>query len=169
MLGINWSNIIICTGLICALLSYAEWAQIPDSLGTHLPLVWNWAKVQKFLVTTYSDLPSGLCALSFTDYIHLPNGISRHLCVCQKKKKKIKWKSAVCVNWKNGHSSGLCSPCFGSRLRAVGPPNGVPFGGGDVSLQTCNLLDSSHPDWGSGCAKTYARICEQKVSKEIRA
>lgn len=88
MLGINRSNIIICTGLICALLSYAEWAQILDSLGTHLPLVWNWAKVQKFLVTTYSDLPSGLCALSSMDYIHLPNGISRHFCVSGKKPRK---------------------------------------------------------------------------------
>lgn len=88
MLGINRSNIIICTGLICALLSYAEWAQIPDSPGTHLPLVWNWAKVQKFLVTTYSDLPSGLCAPSSMDYIHLPNGISRHFCVSGKKPRK---------------------------------------------------------------------------------
>lgn len=110
MLGINRSNIIICTGLICALLSYAEWAQIAGSLGTHPPLVWNWAKVQKFLVTTYSDLPSGLCALKSMDYIGLPNGTSGYFCLLGKK--EIKWKSAIHVDQKNGHNSGLQSPLW---------------------------------------------------------
>lgn len=162
MLGINGSNIIICTGLICALLSYAEWAQIAGSLGTHPPLVWNWAKVQKFLVTTYSDLPSGLCALKSMDYIDLPNGTSGYFCLLgeKKKKKEIKWKSVIRVDQKNSHNSGLQSPLFGSTQGSQLSQQRVPCGEGCVPS---NLLSAclDHLASGSACAKTSATASAQ--------
>lgn len=74
MLGISWSNVIICIGLICALLSRRE---IQDTIGTNIPVAWNSTKVQKFLVTINSYVPSVLCWVK--SMLHIVLQIHRHI------------------------------------------------------------------------------------------
>lgn len=91
-------------------------------------MVWNWAKVQKFLVTSYSDPPSVLCSLSSMDYIDLPNGISRF--------KKGKKKSVIRVSQKNRHYIEAQSFLYGKRLKDVKFHNCAPLGEGDIFPET---------------------------------
>lgn len=126
MLGISQSNIIICRRITDALLSNTH---IQDTVGTNIPMGWNWAKVQKFLVTSYSDLPS-VCSQQVL-WIMLFS--------------QVKWSYVYVIRTGQKKKNAMCRPLNylkDNRLQSGSPVYSFSLSEGEYVFQDSSVTNS---------------------------